>query len=215
MDNYFTHPSYLKIANKPVLAVYQWSKLCGQLGKTPDDVAKVLERVRDACRQKGFDGLWLLGRAGDRGPADSFDYAFSYLGGGRLSANSSSIATVSMGWNQEPWGRANGGSRHSPSEFKALCTQAREQMDKLPDSHLGRRLLLLDNWNEWGEGHYLAPHRQYGFGYLDAVREVFAQPSPEHRDIAPDDIGRGPYDRRYRTATGRQIQSEAGRERAE
>ena len=55
-------------------------------------------------------------------------------------------------------------------------------------------MLLLDNWNEWGEGHYIAPYREYGFGYLDAVRRVFSTAPPEHEDLIPEDIGMGPYD---------------------
>lgn len=58
--------------------------------------------------------------------------------------------------------------------------------------------MLLDNWNEFGEGHYLFPTREFGFGYLDAVREVFAPGAAEHRDVTPDDLGRGPYDSQYR-----------------
>jgi len=60
-------------------------------------------------------------------------------------------------------------------------------------------MLLLDNWNEWGEGHYLAPYREYGFGYLDAVRSVFAPDAGPHEDLVPEDIGLGPYDTAYRS----------------
>ena len=59
-------------------------------------------------------------------------------------------------------------------------------------------MLLLDNWNEWGEGHYLAPYREYGFGYLDAVREVCCEDSGPHVDLIPEDIGMGPYDTAYK-----------------
>jgi hypothetical protein len=58
-------------------------------------------------------------------------------------------------------------------------------------------MVLLDNWNEFGEGHYIAPHRQYGFGYLDAVRAAFTEAPPAHTDLVPEDVGRGPYDSRY------------------
>jgi hypothetical protein len=58
-------------------------------------------------------------------------------------------------------------------------------------------LFTLDNWNEWGEGHYLAPHVTDGFGYLDAVREVFTRcdNAPDHR--LPAELGLGPYDAGY------------------
>jgi hypothetical protein len=71
-------------------------------------------------------------------------------------------------------------------------------MDALPSGHLGSKIILLDNWNEFGEGHYIAPHRQYGFGYLDAVRKVFTDAPEPHCDIVPQDVGLGPYDSRFR-----------------
>ena len=68
----------------------------------------------------------------------------------------------------------------------------------MPQQSLSSKLLLLDNWNEWSEGHYLAPHREYGFGYLDAVRKVFSDAPEEHVDLIPEDIGFGPYDAAYK-----------------
>lgn len=52
---------------------------------------------------------------------------------------------------------------------------------------------MLDNWNEWGEGHYIAPHLAGGFKYLQAVREVFTKRNnlPDYR--LPDQLGLGPY----------------------
>jgi len=71
-------------------------------------------------------------------------------------------------------------------------------MDSQPPGRLGRRMLLLDNWNEWGEGHYLLPHAEAGFGYLDAVRDVFTRRdnTPDYRP--PAELGLGPYDSLYR-----------------
>jgi hypothetical protein len=65
-------------------------------------------------------------------------------------------------------------------------------------NELGSKILLLDNWNEWSEGHYIAPHREYGFGYLDAVREVFSDAPKNHVDLVPADVGMGPYDKAYK-----------------
>jgi hypothetical protein len=58
--------------------------------------------------------------------------------------------------------------------------------------------VLLDNWNEFGEGHYLMPTREHGFGYLEAVRRVFAPDSAAPHPVTPGDLGLGPYDSRFR-----------------
>jgi hypothetical protein len=55
-------------------------------------------------------------------------------------------------------------------------------------------LVLVEAWNEWGEGSYVEPHQEFGFGYLDAVREAFTDAPREHVDVTPADVGLGPYD---------------------
>ena len=55
-------------------------------------------------------------------------------------------------------------------------------------------MLILEAWNEWGEGSYLEPHTEYGFGYLDAIRSALTSAPEPHQDVAPVDVGLGPYD---------------------
>ena len=110
------------------------------------------------------------------------------------------LLTLSMGWDSEPWSFAQTRSqwRLTPDEFQTLCQRAKSLLDGRKGGGLESRLVLLDNWNEFGEGHYILPTRQHGFGYLDAVREVFSTNAPTHRDVVPEDIGRGPYDAEFR-----------------
>jgi len=107
------------------------------------------------------------------------------------------VLTVSQAWS----GWADEGSiwKIPPKDFENLLTQAKDFISDLPDNELGSKMLLLDNWNEWGEGHYIAPYREYGFGYLDAVRKVFSDGTEPHVDLIPEDIGFGPYDTAYKT----------------
>jgi hypothetical protein len=70
----------------------------------------------------------------------------------------------------------------------------KELMATQPEKSLGRKMLLLDNWNEWGEGHFIAPHEGGGFGYLRAVREVFSQHDNEPDYRSAFELGLGPYD---------------------
>jgi hypothetical protein len=38
----------------------------------------------------------------------------------------------------------------------------------------GHRVVTINAWNEWTEGSFLEPEEQYGFGYLEAVRDAVA-----------------------------------------
>jgi len=112
------------------------------------------------------------------------------------------VVTVSQGWS----GWADEGSiwKIPPRDYETLLRKARDLIAALPPGELGSKMLLLDNWNEWGEGHYIAPHREFGFGYLDAVRKVFSDAREPHRDLIPADVGLGPYDTAYRAHARRE-----------
>lgn len=32
--------------------------------------------------------------------------------------------------------------------------------------------VIINAWNEWSEGMFLIPDQQYGYGYLDAIKEI-------------------------------------------
>lgn len=57
-------------------------------------------------------------------------------------------------------------------------------MPKMPTQSLGRRMVLLPNWNEFGEGHFIMPSELAGFGYVDAIRAVFSG-GGQHDDAVP------------------------------
>ena len=110
------------------------------------------------------------------------------------------LLTLSMGWDEAPWHfkYSKVQWRLTPAEFQTLGQRAKALLDQRPGGELASRVVLLDNWNEFGEGHYVMPTREHGFGYLDAVREVFAPDAPPHSDATPAAVGLGPYDSRYR-----------------
>ena len=68
-----------------------------------------------------------------------------------------------------------------PNHWRKLLAEIRTLTDALPEDSVGRKILMLDNWNEWDEGHYIAPSLEFGFQYLQAVREEFTE-----RDNLPD-----------------------------
>ena len=116
------------------------------------------------------------------------------------------VLTVSKGWDPEPWYRKDPTSSAykkmsqwnlSPESWKRALEETKKLMETLPEGAFGRRFVMLDNWNEWCEGHYICPHAAGGFRYLDAVRDVFTNRdnAPDHR--RPEELGFGPYEGRF------------------
>jgi hypothetical protein len=85
----------------------------------------------------------------------------------------------------------------SPEQFSELASWTKNWMDRQPEDSLGSKILLLDNWNEYGEGHYIAPHQEYGFEYMDAIRKVFAENEDNYEPLLPHELGFGPYNTKY------------------
>lgn len=59
IENYFTHPSYVKRDNMPLLFVWQPRRLLPQLGG-PEGTRQTFDRMRERCREAGFAGLRLI-----------------------------------------------------------------------------------------------------------------------------------------------------------
>jgi hypothetical protein len=230
IENYFKHPSYVKINNKPLLFIYRPEFLIDDLGGEANVVA-AFDKMRQACKNAGFDGLYILGEYRGLDPEHlkqmkrlGLDYTFAYCWHvpnsptpeKAIAAQIDSITktqalgilpqvvTVSQAWSG--WNDEGSIWKLPPADFKTLLQKAKDIITTFPATELGSKTLILDNWNEWGEGHYIAPYREYGFGYLDAVREVFAKDAGPHTDLLPEDIGMGPYDGPYRAFTEREEQ---------
>ncbi len=81
---------------------------------------------------------------------------------------------VSVGWDDTPR-FPDKGARHvvhyhnTPESFATLLSKAKHYADSHPEQP---RLITINAWNEWVEGSYLLPDMLYGYGYLEAVRDV-------------------------------------------
>lgn len=232
LDNYFKRDSYLKVDGKPVLFIYRPEFLVQDLGSEAA-VRAAFDRMRAKCVEAGYKGLYLLGEYRGLDPKHlqlmqrlGLDYTFAYcwyvpnnptpaqaiaaqqraIGRTQELGMLPQVVTVSQAWSG--WRDEGTIWKLPPDKFGELLGWAKEFVGLLPKDQLGSRMLLLDNWNEWGEGHYIAPYREHGFGYLDAVRQVFAPDAPQpHVDLLPEDLGLGPYDTAYRTWTEREERS--------
>ncbi len=100
---------------------------------------------------------------------------------------------VDTGWDSRPWHGANAMAFHgrTVAGFKQLLEAARDYFARHDEN-----VLILGPINEWGEGSYIEPNLEFGFGMYEAIREVFGKGDPENwpKNLSPRDVGLGPYD---------------------
>jgi len=101
------------------------------------------------------------------------------------------IAVTDPGWDARPWHGEQAFTRTGkhPDKFKKMLELAKGFTDKHPVGKDKLNIVLAEAWNEFGEGDFIEPHREFGFGYLDAIREVFTTESKGHQDVIPQDAG--------------------------
>ena len=60
----------------------------------------------------------------------------------------------------------------TPDLFRAHLREGVKQVKSRPES---QRLVFIKSWNEWAEGNYLEPDRQFGLDYLRVVQEEISK----------------------------------------
>jgi len=113
--------------------------------------------------------------------------------GGKLSW----LFTMDSGWDSRPWhgDEAMVCYGRTPDLFERLLREGKAFADET-----NRKIIAIGPCNEWGEGSYLEPCAEYGFEMYDRIRKVFCEPTAPQApggwppNIAPVDVGLGPYD---------------------
>lgn len=80
---------------------------------------------------------------------------------------------ISVGWDNNPRFkefRPGIVKNNTPENFQKALEKAKEYTDSHPNQP---PLITINSWNEWTETSYLQPDDLYGYGYLEAVRNVF------------------------------------------
>jgi hypothetical protein len=120
------------------------------------------------------------------------------------------IPNISVSWDPTAW-YVNAGN--DPGNIYTFDLEPLEELMRWVRDDFGApvidstkaKLIMIDNWNEFGEGHYFMPTYgipaypggKPGFGYLDCIRKIFGTDVFEHKDIAPLEEDFGPYDKWY------------------
>lgn len=82
---------------------------------------------------------------------------------------------VSVGWDNNPrFEKQIGGivKNNTPENFEKALRDAKAYVDAHPKQ---APLITINSWNEWTETSYLQPCTMYGYGYLEAIRNVFIE----------------------------------------
>ena len=101
------------------------------------------------------------------------------------------LPNLSTGWDDRPWNDHRWIAERTPAKFAEICRQFR-QFSK----ETGIKRAMLAPVNEWGEGSYAEPCREFGFGMYEAIRDNLCQ-RPESDwplNYGPKDVGLGPYE---------------------
>lgn len=80
---------------------------------------------------------------------------------------------ISIGWDNNPRFipfKPGVVKNNTPEKFQEGLEMAKAYADNHPDQP---PLITINSWNEWTETSYLQPDDLYGYGYLEAVKEVF------------------------------------------
>jgi len=220
IKKYLTHPSYLRIDNKPVVMILVGGGYVQNLGM--EGAKKVFDRFEQRCKDAGLPGVYLVFCEGENGGEVGIKnsisagtkafclYNYPYYGtsftgiGKHMVAPYADLAncgeelwkhwgkitgnllwpTVMPGWDRRPWTKDSDLIRtgSTPELFGKALERAKGYLNK-------DRVVMIEAWNEWGEGSILEPSAEYGFAYLDQVRRVFAPDSPKHKDVTPKSSG--------------------------
>lgn len=197
IERYFKAPNYWKIDNKPVIPMFDTSFVSQLSGS---DKGYLYSRIEERLIENGFDGVVLIGRYGAVSSSYGFSYKYQYHQGNVLDGttviktllNGQSndgvgfIASPSQGWGNEPWGRDYRKYNVPLDQWYGSLEWIRDKYMPSQTDKVTSKTLWLGNWNEYAEGHSLAPTRLTGFGYLDGVRKVFTNGELDHYDELPD-----------------------------
>ncbi|MDO5554771.1 MAG: glycoside hydrolase family 99-like domain-containing protein [Planctomycetia bacterium] len=100
---------------------------------------------------------------------------------------------ISTGWDSRPWHGEKGTIIYDRTveKFRKICEDVKGFVDRTKAEPI-----VLAPLNEWGEGSYIEPNVEFGFGMYEVIRETFCEKPaggfPPY--FGPTDVGLGPYD---------------------
>lgn len=220
IEHYLRLPNYYRINGRPYVSFFHVGEL-QTCFKTDEKLREGFGAMRERIKAAGLGDPYIV-VCGDAGRASQEWYgkvgfdavtAYNYLTAGAATTQSPYapfirahetiwraarsegivpyIPLLTSNWDARPWHGQDTNVRfgRTTARFEAGLRQMRAFLDET-----GAKVGILEAWNEWGEGSYIEPNREFGFGDLEAIRRTFGRPGDWPANIGPDDVGFGPYD---------------------
>jgi hypothetical protein len=213
-DNYFKLPNYLTVDGRPVLMVFVPGALIEANGgssgfrNTLNKMNKILlsKGLKDIylvylvalgmcrrCEEAGFSAFTAYSYYGtDANPKKEMrGYSFPYedmvkhyetMWRADKTKNLPYIVPIGSNWDNRPRAGNNAAviTGKTPEKFETMCRASLRYVDQRTN------MAVIEAWNEWGEGSYIEPDKEFGFEFLDRVRKVFTDSPESHTDLVPD-----------------------------
>ena len=153
-----------------------WSSLPATLSATPGDSEPTQDKTLQAL---GFDSVtnyqWCHLVPTDKEYTEWGEEGISYWERYDNEISVPYFPHVSIDWDPNPRFPMENGPQPcvknpTPEKFEKFLRKARDYVDAHPDR---TPLITINAWNEWAEGSYLEPDEEFGYGYLEAVKNVF------------------------------------------
>ena len=200
-EYYFKNPSYKVINNKLPIFNYSIGNTSNAIGGY-QGIQKITDALDTAAKELGYDGIifcadaatntghtivnninrdylrvWNYTKAvGDVNVLKSEinkEYAF----------DSNYIPSISVGFDDTPW-RESSSDMMNASDVKELCSYVKNHAKFQAEPE---KMVVFTCWNEFGEGHFFSPSAKEGFGYLNAIRDVFTSAGVKNNEETPSE----------------------------
>jgi len=202
-ERYFQESNYLGVGGRPVLFVSRPHRVLDSFGKGFRQMRPIVAREAGVeifwvantttrlaeCAEAGFDAVSAYNYARAGMPGEWLRSPYNEMVEGyeetwrRVTTEGSLpyIPPLSPGWDSRPWYGARALVRQgsTPAKFRRLCERVKPYVD--PQLNM----VIVECWNEFGEGSYVEPCEGFGFAYLNALRDVFGKDREFPRNVAP------------------------------
>lgn len=198
-EYFFKNPNYMKINNKLPVFNYSIGNMSNAVGGYTG-IQKIADALDAAAKDLGYDGIIFGADAAtstghnivnniNRDYVRIWNYTKTSGNVGSLksvidseySNSSSYIPSISTGYDDTPW-RESSSDMMSADDVKELCGYVKNHASFKAEDE---KMVVFTCWNEYGEGHFFAPSAKEGFGYLNAIRQIFTESGIKTNEETP------------------------------